>query len=144
MVLKFSQQMKHAQRTEKYIRLIFNSYISDDNFFQKSMCIIDTNQFFSGDFQGQEGVRIMHQCALCNPKYGRFWNCSDRVVFFLFFFCNLSVRFWNCSDRVVFFYSVSTIYQLDFGTVQTEWYFFNLFLQFISQILELFRQSGIF
>jgi hypothetical protein len=20
--------------------------------------------------QGQEGVRIMHQCALCNPKYG--------------------------------------------------------------------------
>ena len=116
----------------------------------------------------------MHQCALCNPKYGRFWNCSDRVVFFLFFlynlsvrfwncsdrvvfflffFCNLSVRFWNCServvfflfcfynlsvrfwncsDRVVFFYFVSTIYQLDFGTVQTEWYFFNLFLQFIS------------
>jgi hypothetical protein len=29
MVLKFSQQMKYAQRTEKYIRLIFNSYISD-------------------------------------------------------------------------------------------------------------------
>ena len=25
---------------------------------------------FSGDFQGQEEVRIMHQCALCNPKYG--------------------------------------------------------------------------
>ena len=51
--------MKHAQRTEKYIRLIFNSYISDDDFFQKSMRIIDTNYFFSGDFQGQEG------CALC-------------------------------------------------------------------------------
>ena len=33
------------------------------------MRIIDTNYFFSGDFQGQ-GVRIMHQCALCNPKYG--------------------------------------------------------------------------
>jgi hypothetical protein len=32
-----SQQMKHAQRTEKYIRLIFNSYISDDDFFQKSL-----------------------------------------------------------------------------------------------------------
>ena len=47
--------MKHAQRTEKYIRLIFNSYISDDIFFQKSMRIIDTNYFFSGDFQGQEG-----------------------------------------------------------------------------------------
>ena len=26
--------------------------------------------YFSGDFQGQEGVRIMHQCALYNPKYG--------------------------------------------------------------------------
>jgi hypothetical protein len=62
--------MKHAQRTEKYIRLIFNSFISDDDFCQKSMRIIDTNYFFSGDFQGQEGVRIMHQCALCNPKYG--------------------------------------------------------------------------
>ena len=34
------------------------------------MRIIDTNYFFSGDFQGQEGVRIMHQCALYNPKYG--------------------------------------------------------------------------
>jgi len=27
-------------------------------------------EFFSGDFQGQEGVRIMHQCALYNTKYG--------------------------------------------------------------------------
>jgi hypothetical protein len=33
------------------------------------MCILDTNYFFSGDFQGQEGVCIMHQCALYNPKY---------------------------------------------------------------------------
>jgi len=39
MVLKFSQQMKHAQRTEKYIRLIFNSYIFDVNFF-KSPCAL--------------------------------------------------------------------------------------------------------
>jgi hypothetical protein len=39
--LKFSKKMKHAQRTEKYIRLTFNSYISDDYFFQKSMHIID-------------------------------------------------------------------------------------------------------
>jgi len=39
MVLKFSQQMKHAQRTEKYIRLIFNSYISDSDFF-KSPCAL--------------------------------------------------------------------------------------------------------
>ena len=72
--------MKHAQRTEKYIRLIFNSYISDDDFFQNSMRIIDTN-FFSGDFQGQEGVRIMHQCALCNPKYG---NSILRTFFSIF------------------------------------------------------------
>ena len=62
--------MKHAQRTEKYIRLIFNSCISDDDFFEKFMRIIDTNWFFSGNFQGQEAVRIMHQCVLCNPKYG--------------------------------------------------------------------------
>ena len=55
--------MKHAQKTEKYIRLIFNSYISDDDFFQKSMRIIDTNYFFSGDFQGQEG------CALCTNAH---------------------------------------------------------------------------
>ena len=59
MVLKFSQQMKHAQRTEKYIRLIFNSYISDDDIFWKSMRIIDTDYFCSGDFQGQDGVCIM-------------------------------------------------------------------------------------
>ena len=44
MVLEFSQQMKNAQITEKYIRLSFNSYISDDDFFsQKSTRIIDTN-----------------------------------------------------------------------------------------------------
>ena len=65
MVLKFSQQMKHAQRTEKYRRLIFNSYISDDDFFQKSMRIIDTNYFFLEIFKAKRG------CALCNPKYGK-------------------------------------------------------------------------
>jgi hypothetical protein len=86
MVLKFSQQMKHAQRTEKYIRLIFNSYISDDNVFQKSMHIIDTNYFFSGDFQGQEGVHIMHQCALCNPKYGK-------IYFFKIFSAKIDFKF---------------------------------------------------
>jgi hypothetical protein len=26
---------------------------------------------FPGNFQGQEGVRIMHQCTLYNPKYSR-------------------------------------------------------------------------
>ena len=62
--------MKHAQGTEKYIRLIFNSYISDDDFFSKVHAHYRHELVFSGDFQGQEGVRIMHQCALCNPKYG--------------------------------------------------------------------------
>jgi hypothetical protein len=38
------------------------------------MRIIDTNYFFSGDFQGQEGVCIMHQCALYNPKYGMWFQ----------------------------------------------------------------------
>ena len=38
--------MKHAQRTEKYIRLIFNSYISDDDFFQKSIDV-ERPQFLS-------------------------------------------------------------------------------------------------
>jgi hypothetical protein len=33
MVLKFFLQVKHSQRTEKYIRLTFNSYISEDDFF---------------------------------------------------------------------------------------------------------------
>ena len=27
---------------------------------------------FSGDFQGQEGVCIMHQCTLCNPNDGNY------------------------------------------------------------------------
>jgi hypothetical protein len=61
--------MKHAQRTKKYIRLIFNSYISDDNFFQKSMRIIDTNYFFSGDFQGQEDYATLNTVSCYNfPK----------------------------------------------------------------------------
>ena len=38
------------------------------------MRIIDTNYFFSGDFQDQEGVCIMYQCALFNPKYGNLFN----------------------------------------------------------------------
>ena len=38
-----------------YLILTFPTTI----FFQKSMRIIDTNLFFSGDFQGQEGERIM-------------------------------------------------------------------------------------
>ena len=55
---------------KKYIRLIFNSYISDDDFFSKVHAHYRHELIFSGNFQGQEGVRIMHQCALCNPKYG--------------------------------------------------------------------------
>ena len=65
--------MKHAQRTEKYIRLIFNSYISDDDFFSKVHAHYRHELVFFGDFQAQEGVCIMQQCALCNPKYG---NCA--------------------------------------------------------------------
>jgi hypothetical protein len=42
------------------IRLIFNSYISDGDFFLKVHAHYRTNCFFSGDFQGQEGVRIMY------------------------------------------------------------------------------------
>ena len=59
MVLKFSQQMKHAQRTEKYIRLIFISYIYDGEFLFKVHAHYRHELVFSGDFQGQEGVRIM-------------------------------------------------------------------------------------
>ena len=43
--------MKHAQRTEKYIRLIFNSYISDTSFFleifkAKRGCALCTNAHY--------------------------------------------------------------------------------------------------
>ena len=48
-------------------------------------------------------------------------------------FYDCLIGFWNCSDSVVFFFLV------DFGIVQTVWYFL-----FFWQILELFRQCGIF
>ena len=48
-------------------------------------------------------------------------------------FYDCLIGFWNCSDSVVFFFLV------DFGIVQTVWYFL-----FFWQILELFRQYGIF
>ena len=101
-----------------------------------------------------------------------FWNCSDRVVFFVYnfiptiflwyfgtvptewyfllslLFLRFFMVFWNCSDRVVFFvYNfIPTIFVWYFGTVPTEWYFLLslLFLRFCYGILELFRQSGIF
>ena len=64
-------------------------------------------------------------------------------------FC-FSIRFWNGSDSVVFYVSL-----LDFGTVPTVWYFFVFLFDFgtvptawyfllFYQILELFRQCGIF
>jgi hypothetical protein len=62
--------MKHAQRTEKYIRLIFNSY--GVFFFWEVHAHYRHELVFSGDFQGQEGVHIMHQCALCNPNDGNY------------------------------------------------------------------------
>jgi hypothetical protein len=59
MALKFFQQVKHSQRTEKYIRLTFNSYISEDDFFWR--------------FARPVGVPILHQCTLCNLNDG---NCK--------------------------------------------------------------------
>ena len=80
--------MKHAQKTEKYIRLIFNSYISDDDFFQKSIRIIDTNSFFLEIFKAKRG------CALCNPKYGSHVKAKVKSKDGLTssFVCNLGVR----------------------------------------------------
>ena len=84
---------------------------------------------FSGDFQGQEGVRIMHQCTLCNPKYGNInlslikiklltgicqnwvllsihenvFELFDQMAFFLHIWWDL-VEFWVfCASSVVFF-----------------------------------------
>jgi hypothetical protein len=62
--------MKHSQITKKYIRLTFNSYISDNDFFTKVYAHYRHELVFSGDFQGQEGVQIMHQYALCNGNDG--------------------------------------------------------------------------
>jgi hypothetical protein len=64
--------MKHAQRTEKYIRLIFNSYISDGDFFCKPMCIIDTNYFFSG----RRGV---HYAILMTVQTNIFYLYSSSI-----------------------------------------------------------------
>ena len=70
------------------------------------------------------------------------------IFCFHFYFYDFSMVFWNCSDRVVFFAFtfISTIFLWYFGTVPTEWYFLLslLFLRFFYDILELFRQSGIF
>ena len=55
--------MKHAQRTEKYIRLIFNSYISDGDFL-KSPCALQTRtSFFLEIFKAKRG------CALCTNAH---------------------------------------------------------------------------
>ena len=103
--------MKHAQRTEKYIRLIFNSYFSDYDFFLKVHAHYRHELVFSADFQGQE------ECALCTNAHYATLNTVD---------------FGTVLTEWYFFYFFSAIYQSDFGTVQTEWYFFILFLQFIS------------
>ena len=70
------------------------------------------------------------------------------IFCFHFYFYDFVMVFWNCSDRVVFFvYNfIPTIFLWYFGTVPTEWYFLLslLFLRFFYGILELFRQSGIF
>ena len=48
---------------------------------------------FSGDFQGQEGVCIMHQCALYNPKYGMYMDTfnienTNFVAILCWYFCS--------------------------------------------------------
>ena len=60
--------MKHAQRTEKYIRLIFNSYISDGDFFRSPCALWTRTSFFLEIFKAKRG------CALYNPKYGMLKN----------------------------------------------------------------------
>jgi hypothetical protein len=40
-------------------------------FLSKVLCSLYTRtSFFSEDIQGQERLRIMHECALCNPNDG--------------------------------------------------------------------------
>ena len=75
MVLKFSQQMKHAQRTEKYIRLIFNSYISDDDFFSKVHAHYRHELVFFWRFSRPRGGA--HYATL-NTVYQ---NCLGKIVF---------------------------------------------------------------
>ena len=65
------------------------------------------NWFFSGDFQGQEGVRIMHQCALYNPKYG-IQKLSEFTVYvfllyvtYVYLIISLSYGIHHGRDRMV-------------------------------------------
>ena len=55
--------MKHAQRTEKYKRLIFNSYISDDDFFKSPYALHTRTIFFLEIFKAKRG------CALCTNAH---------------------------------------------------------------------------
>ena len=55
--------MKHAQRTEKYIRLIFNSYISEGDFFKSPCALLTRTNFFLEIFKAKRG------CALCNNAH---------------------------------------------------------------------------
>ena len=68
--------MKHAQKTEKYIRLIFNSYISDGDFFFKVHAHYRHKLVFSGDFQGQEGVG----CALYTNAHYATLNMVSNLI----------------------------------------------------------------
>ena len=60
MVLKFS-----SKRNGKYIRLKFNSYISNDNFFQKSYAYYRHELAFFGKFSRPRG-------CVQNPDDGKF------------------------------------------------------------------------
>jgi hypothetical protein len=93
---------KTGSITEKYIQLTFNSYISDD-FFSKVYAHYRHKLFFSGDFQGQEGVHIMHQCTLCNDNNGinqtsRLDIKIDKYILLLLFFLFQSLK--ACVNRV--------------------------------------------
>ena len=78
-------------------------------------------------------LQLFRQCGIF---FSRFYNYSDNVVLFSLDFAIIPTvwyffsKFWIYSDSVVFF-------SLDFGIIPTVWYFF-------LQILEFFRQSGIF
>ena len=75
--------MKHAQRTEKYIRLIFNSYISDGDFFKSPWVLQTRNNFFLEIFKDKR------RCALCTNAHYTTLNtvCGFRYYQICFYIC---------------------------------------------------------
>ena len=60
--------MKHAQRTEKYIRLIFNSYISDDDFFLEVHALYGHELVFFRRFSKPRGGAHYAPMRISNPN----------------------------------------------------------------------------